>query len=66
MDNFVHLGKADVNSPRQLKVGENVVLNLCKEYHFTNRMICADNFFTSIPLRQKLWALGFKYIGTLK
>jgi hypothetical protein len=61
-----YLGKVTSNSQREVKIGENVVLRLCKEYYFTRRLICANNFFSSIPLTQKRWANGLEFISTLR
>ena len=66
VDVDIYLGKATENSQREVKIGENVVLRLCKEYYFTKRLICADNFFSSIPLTQKRWANGLEFISTLR
>ena len=56
--------KKQVNE--RLKLAKMLFLNLCKPYFFSNRLICADNFFSSIPLCQKLWENGCEYIGTLR
>ena len=36
------------------------------KYFQTNRCLCAENFFSSIPLSKELWANGIEYIGSLR
>lgn len=39
---------------------------LCRQFKDTARTICADNFFTSVPLAKSLWSqMGLKYVGTV-
>ena len=66
IDVDIYLGKATQTSQREVKIGENTVLRLCTPYFHTNRLICADNFFSSISLCQKLWDNGCEYVGTLR
>ena len=39
---------------------------MCEKYFKTNRFLCADNFFSSVPLCKELWRNGIKYLGTLR
>lgn len=41
-------------------------MSLCKDYANSNRVITADNFFTSVSLTEKLWNIGLKYVGTVR
>jgi hypothetical protein len=59
----IYLGKAEALSPRETQIGMNVVLKLAERYFFSDRCICADNFFTSIALCEKLWSKNLEYLG---
>lgn len=43
-----------------------MVLRLSKGYENSNRIITADNFFSSVSLVEKLWDVGLRYVGTMK
>ncbi|OWZ02138.1 LOW QUALITY PROTEIN: hypothetical protein PHMEG_00026348 [Phytophthora megakarya] len=32
----------------------------------TNRLVCTDNFYTSIPLSHKLQTMGYSHVGTIR
>lgn len=44
----------------------DVVLRLCEPIYETGRNVTADNWFTSIPLIDKLRSKNLSYVGTLK
>ena len=57
-----------MSTPRKKNVGENVVLQLTSglfNYH-KKRSLTADNFFSSIPLADKLLENNISYVGTLR
>jgi hypothetical protein len=66
LDVNVYLGKRTEMSQKEVQIGKKAVLTLCEKYFQTNRCLCADNFFSSIPLCQELWANVIEYIGTLR
>ena len=66
IDVNVYLGKRTEMSQKEVQIGKKAVLTLCEKYFHTNRCLCADNFFSSIPLCKELWANGIEYIGTLR
>ena len=41
-------------------------MSLCAPYFETNRVVTADNFFSSVPLINKLYEKKLRYVGTLK
>ena len=43
-----------------------MVLDLCEPYFNTNRIITADNYFSSIPLAKKLNENKLSFVGTLR
>jgi hypothetical protein len=59
----IYLGKAEALSPRETQIGMNVVLKFAERYFFSDRCICADNFFISIALCEKLWSKNLEYLG---
>ncbi|XP_017565030.1 piggyBac transposable element-derived protein 3-like [Pygocentrus nattereri] len=64
----IYQGKGGGNEQkRKLGVGGDVVMKLCEslaeKVHF---LILADNFFTSMPLIEKLLAKGIYYTGTVR
>jgi len=66
IDVNIYLGKQSETSQKEVNIGKKAVLKLCASYFKTNRCLCADNFFSSIPLCQELWINGIEYIGTLR
>ncbi len=50
IDVNVYLGKQTEHSPKEAQMGKTAVLTLCKKNFYSNRCVCADNFFRSIPL----------------
>lgn len=52
VDAIPYIGKATYTGP--LPLAEYFVLELTKTVHGTNRNITTDNWFTSIPLANKL------------
>jgi hypothetical protein len=66
IDVNVYLGKQTENSPKDAQIGKTAVLTLCKKYFYSNRCVCADNFFSSITLCEELWLNGIEFIGTLR
>ncbi|KAL6462492.1 hypothetical protein MHYP_G00289140 [Metynnis hypsauchen] len=66
----IYQGKGGGNEQKrksQLGVGGDIVMKLCEslaeKVHF---LIFADNFFTSMPLIEKLLAKGIYYTGTVR
>ena len=58
-----YLGKSNPNEKQAKNVGENIVLDLCKEYFGSDRCVTCDNFFTSVPLAIKLYENKLSMIG---
>ncbi|XP_027129155.1 piggyBac transposable element-derived protein 4-like [Larimichthys crocea] len=50
----------------QRNLGENVVQQLCSGIRQTGRNITMDNFFTSVPLAEKLLEKNLTIVGTLR
>lgn len=66
----IYQGKGGANEQKgksQLGIGGDIVVKLCEslpeKVHF---LIFADNFFTSMPLIEKLLAKGIYYTGTVR
>jgi len=59
----VYLGR---DPTRNVPVGESVVLKLAEGFLNTGQNITMDNFFTSIPLAQKLFEKKTTIVGTMK
>ena len=53
-----------MNGVREIGCGSNAVIRLCQNYFGTNRNVTIDNFFTSIPLADKLSENGLKNYTT--
>lgn len=66
LDSEIYLGKKTGDPVRAKNVGENVVKNLAEPYLYSNRIITADNFFSSVPLANFLYSKNTEYIGTLR
>jgi hypothetical protein len=66
LDTTLYAGKEQPGNRRNMNVGENVVLELCRPYFRTGRGVTVDNFFTSIPLANRLWQEGMTLTGTLR
>ena len=66
IDVNVYLGKRTEMSQKEVQIGKKAVLTLCEKYYHTNRCLCVENFFCSIPLFKELWANGIEYIGSLR
>lgn len=60
----IYLGK--VNGQRAINLGETVVLDLVSYLKGSGRNIVFDNFFTSVPLAEKLLNLGLTMLGTIR
>jgi hypothetical protein len=53
-------------SRRQTRqIGMKMVAKLSERYYNSDRCICADNFFTSVPLCEFLWSKNLEYLGNL-
>ncbi|KAJ8394926.1 hypothetical protein AAFF_G00040490 [Aldrovandia affinis] len=50
----------------QKNLGEKIVEQLCSEIRQTGRNITMDNFFTSVPLAEKLLEKNLTIVGTLR
>jgi len=64
VNGFPYLGKDETRSSQSL--GEFVTLTLAEPYLDRGRNITTDNFFTSIPLAQKLLARKTTLVGTIR
>jgi len=62
----VYLGKQHETSQKEVQIGKKAILTLMEPYFNTKRCLCADNFFSSIPLCKQLWEYGIEYLGTLR
>ena len=58
-------GKQSLITKRETQVGMKAVLKLVEPYFKTNRSLTVDNFFTSLPLAEKLWAEKLTLVGTV-
>lgn len=64
LDLDVYCGKSDTKK-NQL-VATRVVTSLTSRYANTNRVVCTDNFYSSIPLFEQLLQMGIRAVGTMK
>jgi hypothetical protein len=64
LNGFSYLGKDELRSTTPL--GEFVVLKLAKQYLHQGRTITTNNFFTSIPLAEKLVEKKTSLVGTIR
>lgn len=62
----IYLGKNSSNDKKETQVGMKAVLKLGEPYFQTKRSLTVDNFFTSLPLAQKLWAEKITLVGNVK
>ena len=64
----LYTGKKQENLEEQQKgeVAQNLVFSLCREYFGSWRMICFDNWFSSVKLAQLLYQNQLTVLGTLK
>ncbi len=63
----VYLGKVTQSQRRQVNLGEQMVLRLTEPYfNQAKRNLTTDNYFTSIPLANKLYEKRIHLIGTLR
>lgn len=60
------MGKQTETCKKETQIGKKAVLTLCEKFFKTHRCLCADNFFSSIPICKELWVNGIEYIGTLR
>lgn len=42
------------------------VLRLLKPWFHSNRHVCADSYFSSVPTAEKLWEVGLRFSGRVK
>ena len=66
VDLNVYLGKNNVATKNEVSIGKQAVLKLYERFFNQNRFLCADNFFSSIPLCEELWKNGIEFLGTLR
>jgi len=52
--------------PGAVALGHYVTMELCKPYFSSKRNITGDNWFTSVPLVNKLLEKGLTYVGTIR
>ena len=60
-----YLGKK-TKPPGAVAIGHYVTMELCKPYFGSKRNITGDNWFTSVPLVNKLLEKGLMYVGTIR
>lgn len=58
----IYAGKRDV----KIGLAADVVLRLCEPYLNQGRTVCTDNFYTSLPLAEKLLQSSTHLVGTLR
>jgi hypothetical protein len=61
----IYLGKSNTKDLEML-IGEQTVLDLCKNYYFTSRSITMDNFFTTVSLADALFEKNLTMTGTFR
>ena len=61
----IYLGKSNTKDLEML-IGEQTVLDLCKNYYFTSRSITMDNFFTTVSLADALFEKNLTITGTFR
>ncbi|XP_051984398.1 piggyBac transposable element-derived protein 4-like isoform X3 [Xyrauchen texanus] len=64
-DGMVYTGRQPGEEVQQ-NLGENIVQQLCSRIRQTGRNITMDNFFTSVPLAEKLLEKNLTIVGTLR
>ena len=62
----VYVGREFEQSERNKNIGMNVVLDLVKSIENSGRGVTTDNFFTSIPLADKLWEKKLTFVETMR
>lgn len=62
----IYCGKA--NQDEEAVAQQSVVKNITKVLRGqpSQRLICTDNFYTSIPLSDKLLSMGHRHVGTIR
>ncbi|XP_067101197.1 piggyBac transposable element-derived protein 4-like [Osmerus mordax] len=65
IDGMVYTGRQP-GEEVQRNLGENIVRQLCYGIRQTGRNITMDNFFTSVPLAEKLLEKNLTIVGTLR
>eukprot|EP00644_Phytophthora_capsici_P005667 jgi/Phyca11/98246/e_gw1.2.1153.1 len=62
----IYCGKANKNEKNVAQ--KAVIKNLTRALRGqpARRLICTDNFYTSIPLSHKLLSMGFYHVGTMR
>jgi hypothetical protein len=66
---LVYIGKMSVDASFQANsssVAEAIVMQLCSPFLNKGRNITADNWFSSLPLVERLRELGTTYVGTIR
>ena len=61
----VYTGKS-LTGEREKNQGERVVLDLLEPLSGSGRGVTADNFFTGVPLAEKLLAKNLTFLGTMR
>lgn len=65
LNGIIYTGKPP-GGQRQVNVGENIVLDLVDFYKQSGINVTTDNFFTSLPLANRLQVRGISLVGTLR
>ena len=58
--------EVDDSGQRDMLYGTQVLLELVIPWAHTNRLVCGDSYFTSVPGADELYKNGFSYIGVVK
>ena len=61
-----HLGAKEKEGRCGVPLGESVVIKITEHIKGKDYNICCDNFFTLLPLAEKLLKSKFSFIGTMK
>lgn len=61
----LYTGRVD-GEEREVKQGENVLLQFANRYSNSGRTMIADNFFTTLDGVKRLAAIGISFVGTIR
>ena len=61
-----YLGKGSINLPRGVNQGEFITMKLVGQLMDPGRVVCCDNWFTSLPLAKRLLAKKMHLVGTIR
>ena len=66
LETLPYLGKSNENDNNAKNLGQKLVESLSEFYYGTKRYITMDNYFTSIPMANKLYENDLAIIGTFR